>query len=186
MAQSKRFPFSAFRPRKKSARNGSMPCQIKFRKSPKPLECVKSMSTGYETIRKKGFNRPKNPPSVFLGSPSTYLPKTVSPPQRETEKRNIDFDSRYVATKQAKLDADRLRNWADLVAFCNKLNYTVNEEKYRLSIYQISPPPPSITFFVIINTDCSVSCYNRSEKVAVRNFFVFLQKWSFTHRLKRY
>ena len=109
--------------------------------------CEKHWPPGYETVRKKGFNRPKTPPSVFIGILSTFLPHTLVSPPRETEKRKVDFDSRYAATKQAKLDKDRIRNWVDLVAFCNKRNYTVNEEKCRLSIYQISRPPPSITFF---------------------------------------
>ena len=39
--------------------------------------CEKHWPPGYERIRKKGFDRPKHPPSVFHGIPATFLPQTL-------------------------------------------------------------------------------------------------------------
>ena len=56
-----------------------------------------------------------------------YDATLVSSP-RQTEKRKVDFDSRNAAAKRAKLDADTIKNWEDLVAFCKNLNYNINDE----------------------------------------------------------
>ena len=48
---------------------------------------------GYETVRKKGKNRPKYPPSIFEGIPQSILPNP-SPKARETT--NFEPCEKYV------------------------------------------------------------------------------------------
>ena len=147
--------------------------------------CEKHWPTGYERMRKKGFDRPKHPPSVFHGIPATFSSQTLVSSPRETEKRKVDFDSRNSATKRAKIDADTIENWEDFVAFCKKLNYNINEENSQLSIYKISPQPPSIVFSIIISKDFSVVCYNCSERISVRNFLGFSAKLQFYSQIEK-
>ena len=47
--------------------------------------CEKHWPPGYERIRKKVFDRPKHPPSVFHGIPATFLPQTLVSSPRETD-----------------------------------------------------------------------------------------------------
>ena len=55
--------------------------------------CEKHWPPGYERIRKKGFDRPKHPPSVFHGIPATFLPQTlVSSPKKLMFENRLNSD----------------------------------------------------------------------------------------------
>ena len=61
-------------------------------RGPKVRRCVKHWSEKYETIRKKGHDRPRNPSSIF-NVPASYCRQTLSSPH-EVKMREIDAESR--------------------------------------------------------------------------------------------
>ena len=81
--------------------------------------CVKHWPEKYETIRKKGHDRPRYQPSIF-NVPASYYRQTLSSP-REVKKRKIDAESRL--EEQLKFDEqnDVISNWGDMVGYCKEL-----------------------------------------------------------------
>ena len=63
--------------------------------------CEEHWPQGFPTVRKKGKNRPQNPPSVFKYVPNSFRAQTLVSPRRELNRRNIDYESRQTSNTKS-------------------------------------------------------------------------------------
>ena len=131
--------------------------------------CVNHWPSNYETYRKKGYDIPINPPSIFSVPPSCLRQNCNATPPN-VEARNIDAETRRKNDEPntEKTDPDFIESWSSL-------------EEYRIILIDIPGDPPKLTFSLTIFKDFTISCYKGFTKVAHNDLIN-----GFTYKLEKY
>ena len=143
--------------------------------------CKKHWPENYETVWKKGRERPRYLLSVF-DLPASFCRQTLTSP-REIKKRKIDYDSRQETQVISCDQLDNINNWEDLVDHCGKLEGLVlSSSNESLQLHEIIGIPPNLIFSIVIYHDFKDVCFHSGSKIAVRDivggFSAKLEKYS--------
>ena len=131
--------------------------------------CEKHWPPNFPTVRVKGHDLPRDPPSIW-SVPDSFC-RQLKSPVRDIKKRGIDSESRrnvVDAAGEIEIEPDRIKNWDSLVTFCQGIGLPLTVMEESIVLFRCNGLPPKIDFSVTINRDYSLSCYRRATYVSTR------------------
>ena len=170
----------------------SLPNKLKSAKNPDGtykkhvVICYKHFPPNVVTkVQPGGSVVPTEPPSIFGSTSSSFFAQTVSPVQREPEKRNVTAEARSERFEEQLVDEDLIVDFDHLVSHCFNEYYGklfVNKSNGTLKISKLDDEsPPDLKYCLVIHDDFKVEAFRGRKKIATRDIVD-----GFTCQLSRY
>ena len=140
--------------------------------------CEKHWPVGFPKVRKKGADRPLDPPSLFENVPHSYLRQTIASPDRQVKKRKVLNDVRTpMPAVSTPVNADIIVSWDRLITYCQSLDLTLTVNNDYIMLLKINGVPPRVVFSVVIYRDFNVTCFSFNNKIVVRDLLGFRRNY---------
>lgn len=155
-------------------------CERWVKALPNQLTCKVSRNIGvcaihwppnFPTVSVKGKKRPRDPPTLFGSTPSSFVQQSPVYKTRDVNNRLVTAESRLSVSKKVESEFDTFSSWKSLVEFCKTLNVVVDcTKEHSLLIMKIDDGiPPQALFSIVIDKQFHVKAFRENTPIVVRD-----------------